>query len=146
MNLTPSVSLTFNGTCEAAFQHYERLLGGKIEFVLTWGKSPMAEQVPPEWREKILFARLTVGTMKIAAGDVLADAYLPRSGFQLMLSVENRAAGERLFPPWPNRGTCGFLSRRRSGHHGMVRLRTDLAFHGRSAVGEINRPSEPFPT
>jgi PhnB protein len=108
MYLTPSVSLTFNGTCEAAFQHYERLLGGKIEFVLTWGKSPMAEQVPPEWREKMLFARLTVGTLKIAAGDVLADAYVRPSGFQLMLSVENQAEGERLFHALAEQGNVRF--------------------------------------
>ena len=59
MQLNPY--LTFNGQCEAAFKFYERCLGGKIEFVLTHGESPMANQVPVEWRSKIMHARMTVG-------------------------------------------------------------------------------------
>ena len=49
MRLTPN--LAFGGQCEAAFKFYERCFGGKIVFMLTYGKSPMAEQVPPGWRE-----------------------------------------------------------------------------------------------
>jgi uncharacterized glyoxalase superfamily protein PhnB len=59
MRLTPN--LAFGGQCEAAFKFYERCFGGKIVFMLTYGKSPMAEQVPPRWREKIFHATLTVG-------------------------------------------------------------------------------------
>ena len=42
MHLDASVSLSFNGECEAAFKVYERLLGAKPEFVITWGASPLA--------------------------------------------------------------------------------------------------------
>src|SRR5260370_2133619 len=59
MRLTPNLS--FGGQCEVAFKFYERCFGGKIVFMLSYGKSPMAEQVPPRWREKILHATLTVG-------------------------------------------------------------------------------------
>jgi PhnB protein len=37
--------LGFNGQCEAAFKFYEKCLGGKIEFMLTYGDSPMAGAV-----------------------------------------------------------------------------------------------------
>jgi hypothetical protein len=40
-DLDASVSLSFNGECEAAFKLYERLLGAKAEFVITWGGSPL---------------------------------------------------------------------------------------------------------
>ena len=58
MGLSPQ--LTFNGQCEAAFEFYERYLGGKITFKVTWGNSPVANQAPPEWRDKILHASLTL--------------------------------------------------------------------------------------
>jgi PhnB protein len=56
MRFTPN--LAFGGQCEAAFKFYERCFEGKIVFMLTYGKSPMAEQVPPRWREKIFHATL----------------------------------------------------------------------------------------
>ena len=42
LNLDASISLSFNGDCRAAFTLYERLLGAKAEFVITWGASPLA--------------------------------------------------------------------------------------------------------
>ena len=59
MQLNPY--LTFNGQCEAAFKFYEKCLGGKIEAMLTHEGTPAEQGVPPEWRKKILHARLTVG-------------------------------------------------------------------------------------
>ena|ERR1700686_5041872 len=45
MRLTPN--LAFAGQCVAAFKFYERCFRGKIVTMLTYGKSPMSEQVPP---------------------------------------------------------------------------------------------------
>ena len=56
MTLDPSVNLSFNGQCEAAFRYYERCLNGKISFMLTWGDSPMAKDAPPAWSGKIAHA------------------------------------------------------------------------------------------
>ena len=53
MQLNPY--LNFNGQCEAAFKFYERCLGGQIEFMLTHGESPMAQQghaCPPGCRRQ----------------------------------------------------------------------------------------------
>ena len=38
--------LYFNGRCEEAFRFYEKCLGGKITFMMTWEGSPMAGQAP----------------------------------------------------------------------------------------------------
>ena len=38
-----SFHLVFRGQCEAAFQFYERALGGKIVNILTYGNSPATE-------------------------------------------------------------------------------------------------------
>ena len=59
MQLNPLV--TFNGQCEEAFKFYEQCLGGKIQTLMTWGDSPMAEHVAPELRDKIIHATLIVG-------------------------------------------------------------------------------------
>ena len=40
-----SCHLTFAGTCEEAFRFYERTLGGRIETMLAYGDSPLAEEV-----------------------------------------------------------------------------------------------------
>src|SRR5262252_9297108 len=108
MNLSCSVSLTFDGTCEAAFRHYELLFQSKIEFILTWGESPMAEDAPPEWAKKIMYARLSIGGMTIAGGDALPGTYVEKSGFHLMISVDNTAEGERLFRDLAEQGSVTF--------------------------------------
>jgi uncharacterized glyoxalase superfamily protein PhnB len=45
--------LFFNGECETAFKFYEQCLGGKIVAKMTYGESPMAEQAPPEQRDRV---------------------------------------------------------------------------------------------
>jgi len=42
MRLSPN--LAFGGQCGAAFKFYEQCFGGKIVFMLTYGKSPMADK------------------------------------------------------------------------------------------------------
>jgi PhnB protein len=42
MQLNPYLS--FNGQFEAAFKFYEKVLGGKIEAMMTFGGSPVADQ------------------------------------------------------------------------------------------------------
>jgi PhnB protein len=97
MNLDASVSLSFNGECEAAFRLYERLLGGKAEFVITWGASPLADDVPREWHDKILFARLRARHMTLIGGDIPPSSYRRPTGFTLCLSADDEAEAERLF-------------------------------------------------
>jgi PhnB protein len=67
MHLEPHLS--FNGQCEAAFKFYEKCLGGKISFMLTYGDSPLAEQTPPDRRNQILHATLLLGDQGLTGGD-----------------------------------------------------------------------------
>ena len=95
MQLEPRISLVFNGDCDEAFTLYQECLGGAVTFRLTWGDSPMAGQAPPEWRDKILHATLTVGGTAISGGDVLE--YEHPQGFQLQLNLDDVGAAERIF-------------------------------------------------
>ncbi|MGZ5226984.1 MAG: VOC family protein, partial [Burkholderiales bacterium] len=61
--------LLFNGQCEAAFKLYERVLGGKIDAMMTHAGTPAEAHVPPEWRNKIIHARLVVGDEVLMGSD-----------------------------------------------------------------------------
>jgi len=50
MQLNPYLS--FDGRCEAAFKFYEKALGGKIVAMMTYGETPMKDQVSAEHATK----------------------------------------------------------------------------------------------
>jgi PhnB protein len=57
----------------------------------------MADQAPPEWRDKILHATLAVGSTAFSGADVLPGAYQHPRGFQVQLNFDDVAAAERIF-------------------------------------------------
>ena len=97
MHIEPRISLVFNGECDEAFTLYQQCLGGAVTFRLAWGDSPMANQAPAEWRDKILHATLKVGDAALSGGDVLPGGYLRPQGFQIQLNLADTAAAERIF-------------------------------------------------
>src|SRR5436305_771216 len=105
MTVNPSISLSFDGRCEAAFKSYEQCLGGKINMLLTWAGSPMAKDAPPEWGGKILHASLAVGDMVFAGADTLPQSYQPPQGFAVLLGVSGLANAERIFNALAENGT-----------------------------------------
>jgi PhnB protein len=92
-----NIHLVFCGQCDAAFRFYERVLGGKIVNILAYGNSPMAEQVPPGWREKIVHGTFAVGGTVLAGADFLPDQYVKPQGFYVLLSVDDAMDAERIF-------------------------------------------------
>jgi PhnB protein len=97
MRIDTSVSLVFSGECDAAFTLYEQCLGSTVTFRLTWGDSPMAGQAPPEWRDRILHATMTVGDTVVHGADPLSGAYERPQGFQLQLNLDDVAEADRIF-------------------------------------------------
>lgn len=103
MQLNPY--LFFNGQCEAAFKFYERVLGGKIEGMMTHAGTPAEEQVPAEWRDKILHARMTIGDSVLMASDAPPDRSEKPSGFSVSLQYKDPADAERIFHALAENGT-----------------------------------------
>jgi PhnB protein len=97
--------LFFNGQCEEAFKFYERTLGGKIEAIMTHAGTPVEQHVPPEWRDKVLHARLKVGDFALMGSDAPPDRYAKPQGFSVSLQVEKPADAERIFQALAERGT-----------------------------------------
>ncbi len=103
MQLNPY--LFFNGQCEAAFKFYEQVLGGKIEGMTTHAGTPAEEQVPAEWRDKILHARMTVGRHVLMASDAPPGRYEPAKGFSVSIQLNDPADAERIFHALAENGT-----------------------------------------
>lgn len=91
--------LAFNGNCADAMRFYEKATGGKLEFMMSGGESPMADQMPPEFRHRILHARLAFpGGGKLYAGD--APAHVPYEGIKgvsITLDYDTVARAEQVF-------------------------------------------------
>jgi PhnB protein len=103
MQLNPM--LTFNGECETAFKFYEQCLGGEIQTMMTWGDSPMADQVPAEWRDRIIHASLRVGEEALLGGDAPPDRYETPRGLSVTIQVKDLAQAERVFNALAENGT-----------------------------------------
>jgi PhnB protein len=97
--------LYFDGDCEAAFKFYEKVLGAKIVVLMTHEGTPAAEQVPAEWRAKILHGRLTIGDQVLMASDAPPGRYQKQGGFSLSLGINDPAEAERIFHALAQNGT-----------------------------------------
>jgi PhnB protein len=102
MKLNPH--LAFNGQCEAAFKFYERRLGGKITVMMTYRDSPMADQMPPAWRGKIVHAPVTLGDYRLTGGDVPPESYQKPQGFSVLLNLDDAAQADRIFTALAEKG------------------------------------------
>jgi PhnB protein len=89
--------LSFNGQCEAAFALYVQCLGGQLGPIFRYAESPMADDVPANWRDKIMHGRVTVGGHALMGGDVAPDRYEEPKGFSLSLQFKNTPDAERIF-------------------------------------------------
>ena len=95
MKINPYVS--FKGDCEAAFNFYERSLGGRLGPLFRYAGSPMADQVPPDWQDKVMHGSVIVGELQLMGADVMPLGYVEPKGFSLSLQMDNPAEAERIF-------------------------------------------------
>ena len=127
MKLSPC--LNFNGQCEAAFKFYEQCLGGRIQTMMTWGDSPMADQVPSEWRDKIIHASMIVGETSLLASDAPPDRYEAPTGMSVTIHIKGVADAERI-TPWRKTGQFKCRLRKRSGPQVSACASIDSAYRG----------------
>ena len=75
--------LSFDGRCEAAFKHYEKILGGKILMMMRYADAPADAGVPqnPETAARIMHARLQVGDRLLMGGDAPPQFATKPQGF-----------------------------------------------------------------
>lgn len=90
--------LTFNGNCADAVRFYAKTLGATVEFMMTHGESPMADEVPPEARDQIMHCSIVIdGTRLMASDPIPGQPHGGMTGFTLALAYPTVAEGERIF-------------------------------------------------
>ena len=103
MQLSPTLS--FDGNCREAFTLYEKVLKGRTQVMMTWGQSPMADQVQADWRDKIMHTSLIVGDTSLLGSDAPPGSYQQPKGFSVAIHVEDPAEAERVFKELSENGT-----------------------------------------
>jgi PhnB protein len=93
MKLNPYVN--FAGKCAEAFRFYEKNLGGKMGFMMTFGQAPDQSQVKPELKDAVLHGRISIGDTELMGADI-PNAQPMRSAY-LSLGVQSDAEAERIF-------------------------------------------------
>jgi PhnB protein len=95
MRVSPYVS--FDGQCEAAFRLYEQCLGARRGPVFRYGGSPMADQAPAGWQDKIMHGSVTIGDLVLMGADIVPDKYEAPKGFSLSIQITSPSEAERIF-------------------------------------------------
>lgn len=103
MKLVPY--LNFNGNCAEAFRFYEQVLGGKLEALTTHGESPIKDQVPPDWHDAVLHARLVIGDQVLMASDSPGGRYEGVKGMYVSIQIDDVERGERIFKALAENGS-----------------------------------------
>lgn len=88
------IYLNYPGNCEQAFQFYEQHLGGRITGIVRHGEQPNPD-VPAEWKDKVLHARIELGSTVLMGADI-PQAERMRSAY-LTLSLDSEEDAERTY-------------------------------------------------
>ena len=97
--------LFFNGDCEQALKFYEQTLGAKIDAVMKHGGSPSEKDVPPDWADKVMHARFSIGDSVLMASDAPPGHYQRPQGFSISVSDNDKAKAESIFNALAENGT-----------------------------------------
>ena len=95
MQMTPYLS--FKGECEAAFNFYQECLGGRPGELFRYAGTPLANQVPEDWSNKIMHGSLTLNGQTVMGADMVPNQYEAPQGISLSLHPKTVAEGERVF-------------------------------------------------
>jgi len=89
--------LNYGGNCREAFEFYVEHLGGKITSVTTHGEQPQSNEVPPDWKNAVLHARMELGETVLLAADIPPDRFQPMRSAYLSLLVDSTDEAERIY-------------------------------------------------
>lgn len=92
-----SMHLGFNGKCEEAMNFYAKTLGGRVEFKMTWGESPMCDQMPAEAKGLIMHMSVRVGDDVLMGADAPPARYEKPQGLVSSWSNPDLAESKKAF-------------------------------------------------
>ncbi|HJR66272.1 MAG TPA: VOC family protein [Gemmatimonadaceae bacterium] len=88
--------LNYGGNCRQAFEFYVEHLGGRITSLATHGELPEAN-VPPDWKDAVLHARMEIGETMLLGADIPPDRFQPMRSAYLTLMVDSIDEAERIY-------------------------------------------------
>jgi len=88
------VYVNYRGVCDQAFRFYEQHLGGRITGIVRHEEQPNPN-VPAEWKDKVLHARIEIGTTVLMGADI-PQAEPMRSAY-LALTLDSETDAERVY-------------------------------------------------
>jgi PhnB protein len=97
--------LSFRGDCEEAFAYYREHLGAEVGRLFRYAGSPMADQVPADWGQKIMHGTVTIGGAPLMGGDVTPSDYQAPRGFSMSLALQDTGTADRMFRALAEGGT-----------------------------------------
>jgi PhnB protein len=89
--------LNYGGNCRQAFEFYVEHLGARISELTTHGELPDASNVPQDWRNAVLHARMEIGETMLLGADVPPERFQPMRSAYLTLIVDSSDEAERIY-------------------------------------------------
>ncbi|HEY9128191.1 MAG TPA: VOC family protein [Acidobacteriaceae bacterium] len=89
--------LNYGGNCEEAFRFYEKHLGAKLDRMMRFGDAPGGPLPSEAWKQKILYAHLTIGSTELSGNDVEPERFQPMRSAYISLSVDSNEDAERVY-------------------------------------------------
>ena len=80
--------LNFDKNCREAMNFYKDCLGGEL-VLQTVGESPMAAQMPPEWKDTIVHSSLTSGDLVIMGSDMAREKRVEGNTVHLCINCKS---------------------------------------------------------
>ncbi|WP_299397607.1 VOC family protein [uncultured Gelidibacter sp.] len=109
---TVNVYLTFDGTCEAAFNFYRSVFGGEFQHIGRFTEMPKDENcasISEEDGNKIMHVSLPISSASILMGSDAAGGWAPNlihgNNFSVSISAESKAEADTLFDSLSEGGT-----------------------------------------
>jgi PhnB protein len=88
--------LNFDGQCRAAFDLYREVFDGRIAMRMTYGDSPMRDQVPRDGHDLIMHCRLEVGDAVLMGADGPPTHAPAGQGAHVNIDVDSIDEAERI--------------------------------------------------
>jgi PhnB protein len=89
------IYVNYRGNCEEAFRFYEKHLGGTITGIVRHGEIPGQANIPPDWKNAVLHARMRIGETVLMGADI-PTAEPMRSAY-LTLGLDSAGEAERVY-------------------------------------------------
>ena len=89
--------LNYGGNCRQAFEFYAEHLGGKVTMMSTHAEQPGVGELPPDWKDAVLHARIEIGDTLLFGADVPPERFQPMRSAYLTLLLDSSGEAERIY-------------------------------------------------